>query len=87
MDDGTELEIGPGDVFSIPPGHDNWTIGDESCIVPDFAEWPITRSIDDWSATTPAFLDRPWRGSLRVAKKVSFGTRQPVGSKHILVVG
>ncbi|MGO9962591.1 MAG: cupin domain-containing protein [Acidimicrobiales bacterium] len=37
MDDGTELEIGPGDVFSIPPGHDGWTIGDEPCIVLDFA--------------------------------------------------
>ncbi len=37
MDDGAELEIGPGDVFSIPPGHDGWTIGDEPCIVLDFA--------------------------------------------------
>jgi uncharacterized cupin superfamily protein len=37
MDDGTELEIGPGDVVSIPPGHDGWTIGDEPCVVLDFA--------------------------------------------------
>lgn len=37
MDDGTELEIGPGDVVSIPPGHDGWTLGDEPCIVIDFA--------------------------------------------------
>jgi len=37
MDDGSELEIGPGDVVSIPAGHDGWTIGDEPCVVIDFA--------------------------------------------------
>jgi hypothetical protein len=37
MDDGTRLEIGPGDVVSIPAGHDGWTIGDEPCVVIDFA--------------------------------------------------
>ena len=29
MDDGTEFEVRPGDVFDVPPGHDNWVIGDE----------------------------------------------------------
>jgi class 3 adenylate cyclase len=28
MDDGSVLEIGPNDVFDIPPGHDGWVIGD-----------------------------------------------------------
>jgi len=37
MDDGTTLDIGPGDVVSIPAGHDGWTIGDEPCVVLDFA--------------------------------------------------
>ena len=32
MSDGTELEIGPGDVFEIPPGHDAWVVGDEPWI-------------------------------------------------------
>ena len=36
MDDGTELEFGPGDVVAIPPGHDGWVIGDEPCVVIDF---------------------------------------------------
>ena len=36
MEDGTEGEIGPGDVVSIAPGHDAWTIGDEPCIAVDF---------------------------------------------------
>ena len=29
MDDGREEIFGPGDVGSIPPGHDGWTIGDK----------------------------------------------------------
>ena len=29
LDDGSEHEIGPGDVFDIPPGHDAWVVGDE----------------------------------------------------------
>jgi class 3 adenylate cyclase len=33
---GTELEIGPGDVFEIPPGHDAWVVGDEPWVSVDF---------------------------------------------------
>jgi quercetin dioxygenase-like cupin family protein len=29
MDDGTEVEMGPGDLFHVPPGHDSWVVGDE----------------------------------------------------------
>jgi class 3 adenylate cyclase len=36
MPDGTELEIGPGDVFEIPPGHDARVVGDEPWISVDF---------------------------------------------------
>jgi mannose-6-phosphate isomerase-like protein (cupin superfamily) len=36
MEDGTELEIGPGDVFEIPPGHDAAVTGDEPCVNIDF---------------------------------------------------
>jgi hypothetical protein len=34
-DDGTEQEIGPGDVVVIQPGHDAWTLGDEACVMYD----------------------------------------------------
>lgn len=37
MPDGTELEIGPGDVFEIPPGHDAWVVGEEPWLSVDFA--------------------------------------------------
>jgi class 3 adenylate cyclase len=36
MPDGTELEIGPGDVFEIPPGHDAWVVGDGPWVSVDF---------------------------------------------------
>jgi hypothetical protein len=29
MNDGTELEFGPGDLAIIQPGHDAWVVGDE----------------------------------------------------------
>jgi len=36
MNDGTEGEIGPGDMASIEPGHDAWVVGDEACVAVDF---------------------------------------------------
>jgi quercetin dioxygenase-like cupin family protein len=29
MDDGRVIEMAPGDVFYIAPGHDSWVVGDE----------------------------------------------------------
>jgi len=37
MSDGPELELGPGDLFEVPSGHDAWTIGDEPFVSVDFA--------------------------------------------------
>jgi len=39
MDDGSEGEVGPGDVFAIPPGHDAEVVGDEACVMVDFGEF------------------------------------------------
>jgi class 3 adenylate cyclase len=36
MSDGTELELGPGDVSEIPPGHDAWVVGAEPWVSIDF---------------------------------------------------
>jgi hypothetical protein len=36
MDDGTEVEYGPGDVGVIPPGHDAWVVGNAPAVVLDF---------------------------------------------------
>jgi quercetin dioxygenase-like cupin family protein len=36
MDDGTEFIAGPGDVTSLPSGHDAWVVGDETVVVVDW---------------------------------------------------
>ena len=36
MDDGEEMEYGPGDFAIMAPGHDAWIIGDEPCVVIDW---------------------------------------------------
>ena len=29
MDEGEEVVLSAGDIFSVPPGHDSWVVGDE----------------------------------------------------------
>jgi quercetin dioxygenase-like cupin family protein len=35
MDDGSELHVGPGDTFHMPPGHDAW-VENTRCVLLDF---------------------------------------------------
>ncbi|MBW1598666.1 cupin domain-containing protein [Streptomyces sp. JJ38] len=37
MDDGETAEVGPGEFVSIEPGHDAWVLGDEACVMLDWA--------------------------------------------------
>jgi len=39
MDDGTEFQVMPGDVFDVPPGHDNWVVGDEPMVAIIWGGW------------------------------------------------
>jgi uncharacterized cupin superfamily protein len=36
MDDGAQVEYGPGDAFYMPPGLDAWIVGDKRCVLIDF---------------------------------------------------
>ena len=36
LSDGSERELGPGDVAHVPPDHDSWTVGDEPVRFLDF---------------------------------------------------
>ena len=36
MADGTAYDAGPGDVTSLPSGHDAWVVGDEDVVVVDW---------------------------------------------------
>jgi class 3 adenylate cyclase len=37
FDDGTGFEVGPQEVFDIPPGHNGWVIGDEPVVQVEWA--------------------------------------------------
>jgi quercetin dioxygenase-like cupin family protein len=37
MDDGTQHDIEAGDVVRIPPGHDAFVLGNETCVLLDFS--------------------------------------------------
>jgi len=36
-DDGTECDLGPGDIFDLPAGHDAWVVGKEPCVMVDIS--------------------------------------------------
>jgi hypothetical protein len=36
MDDGDALEIPPGSIYEIPPGHDAWVMGEEPWVTVDW---------------------------------------------------
>jgi hypothetical protein len=36
MRDGSALDLAPGQVFEIPPGHDAWVVGDDPCRLLDW---------------------------------------------------
>jgi len=36
MADGNEMDLLPGDVAIVPPGHDAWVVGDDPCVFLDF---------------------------------------------------
>ena len=37
LDDGTEAEVGPGEAYVTPPGHDAWVVGDEPVVTVDMS--------------------------------------------------
>lgn len=42
-DDGSEMTVGPGDVFVMEPGHDAWVDGDEPCVMYDTGMAPYAK--------------------------------------------
>ena len=36
MQDGTEFDVGPGEITALPSGHDAWVVGDEPVVLIDW---------------------------------------------------
>jgi ketosteroid isomerase-like protein len=56
-DDGTEIDIGPDDVFDLPAGHDAYVVGDEPCVMVDVTP-EATRYAKGQSGPTTQSEDR-----------------------------
>ena len=37
MSDGTEFDVGPGEITALPAGHDGWVVGNEPVVLIDWA--------------------------------------------------
>ena len=57
FDDGTETDIGPGDLFDFPAGHDAFTVGEEACVAIDISP-DTTRYAKGATAPSPQVEDR-----------------------------
>jgi hypothetical protein len=66
MDDGTELVAGPGDITSLPSGHDAWVVGDEPA-------WSWTGT---GQATTPRVADGPPMPGLEGDSEAALGDEE-----------
>ena len=58
FDDGTEVEIGPGDAFDLPAGHDAYTVGDEPCVMVDVSPQATSYAKGPVQGTTAVSEDR-----------------------------
>lgn len=50
--DGTRFEVGPNDVYDIPPGHDAWVVGDQRTVSIDWS------GLESWTGFRAGLHDR-----------------------------
>ncbi|HEV7208025.1 MAG TPA: nuclear transport factor 2 family protein [Mycobacteriales bacterium] len=62
QDEGIESEVGTGDLFDLPAGHDAWVLGDEPCTMIDF-------SPDATRYARPAGLQAPDDASMNLVRR------------------
>jgi len=82
--DGTAFEIGPGEVYDIPPGHDGYTVGDEAAVA---IEWSGPRTFGGLRTgsrnrvlTTLAFTDLV--GSTETLARIGDAAWRDLLSRH-----
>lgn len=60
FDDGSSMELGPGDVYEIGPGHDSWVVGDEPYVTVSWEgvrNWATPIGVGERVAVTMLFTD------------------------------
>ena len=57
LEDGTEEEIGPGEAYVIPPGHDAWVVGDEPVVTVDMSSATVERYAKEVTDTVGGVTD------------------------------
>jgi quercetin dioxygenase-like cupin family protein len=57
MEDGTEEEVGPGEAYVIPPGHDAWVVGDEPVVSVDMSSATVERYAKEVTDTVGGVTD------------------------------
>jgi ketosteroid isomerase-like protein len=64
LDDGTEAEFGPGDLYDIPAGHDGWVTSDVPCEMVDFSP-----DATKYAVGMPAGLAEPDDEAMKVVRR------------------
>jgi class 3 adenylate cyclase len=83
MEDGSTAEIGPGNVFDIPPGHDGWVVGDEPWISYDVAGMRgFARVEEGTQRVLAAVLFTDIVDSTAIAERVGSGPWKELLEKH-----
>jgi class 3 adenylate cyclase len=87
LEDGTEIEIRPGQVFEIPPGHDGWVVGDEPFVAYDVAGVRSFARVDEHTQRVlGAVLFTDVVDSTKVAERLGpAGWREVVGQHNELI--
>src|SRR5919202_197277 len=57
MEDGTEEEVGPGEAYVIPPGHDAWVVGDEPVVEVDMSSATVASYAKEVTDTVGGVTD------------------------------
>ena len=101
LDDGTEYEHGPGELYDIRPGHDAWTIGDEDCVMLEWSgqrQWTGTGThrllatllftdIVDSTGTAVRLGDAAWHDLLSMHFHASRDTIAGFGGRQVATTG
>lgn len=83
MEDGSTAEIGPGNVFDIPPGHDGWVVGDEPWISYDVAGMRSFARVEEGTQRVlAAVLFTDIVDSTAIAERVGSGPWKELLEKH-----